>query len=56
MEHSKGLMGVELILWGILEPNIDIYYIICPWNQFKLIFQARLMKFKQKNTHLFLAF
>ena len=41
-------MGVELFLGGILEPIIDIYASICPWNHFKLLFQT--------NTHLFIAF
>ena len=49
-------MGVELFLGGILEPNIDIYASICPWNHFKLNFQTRLMQFEKQNTHLFLAF
>ena len=49
-------MGVELFLGEILEPNTDIYYTICPWNQFKLIFHTRLMQFEEKNTHIFLAF
>ena len=49
-------MGVELFLGAILESNTDIYSTICPWNQFKLILQTRLMQFVKKNTHLFLAF
>ena len=49
-------MGAELFLGGILEPNIDIYASIFPWNHFKLIFQTGLMQFEKKNTHLFLAF
>ena len=56
METSKGLMGVELFLGGILEPNTNIYSTICPWNQFKLIFHTRLMQFEKQNTHLFLDF
>ena len=49
-------MGVELFLGAILESNTDIYSTICPWNQFKLILQTRLMQFGEKNTHLLLAF
>ena len=48
-------MGIKLFLGGILEPNIDTYVSICPWNHFKLIFQTRLMQF-EKNTHHFLVF
>ena len=58
MSHSRvfeGLMGVELFLGGILEPNTNIYSTICPWNQLKLIFRTRLMQF-EKNTHLFISF
>ena len=49
-------MGVEFFLGGILEPNTDIYSTICPWNQFKLMFQIRLAQFEKKNTHFFLDF
>ena len=49
-------MGVEFFLWAILESNTDIYSTICPWNQFNLILQTRLMQFGKKNTHLSLAF
>ena len=49
-------MGVELFLWAILESNTNIFSTICPWNQFKLIPQTRLMKFGKKNTHIFLDF
>ena len=48
-------MGVEFFLGAILESNIDIYSKICPWNQFNLILQTRLMQFGKKNTHLLLA-
>ena len=54
-DHSEGLMGAELFLWGILEPNTDIYSSICSWNKFKLIFSNKTYVI-QKNTHLFLAF
>ena len=46
-------MGVELFLGGILEPNIDIYASIFPWNHFKLFFQTNTMQTCLKNTHLF---
>ena len=48
-------MGVEFFLGGILEPNTNIYALVCPQNHFKLIFQTRFMQF-EKNTHLFLDF
>ena len=49
-------MGVELFLGGILEPNIDIYSSIFPWNKFKLIFFKQELCNLKKHTHLFLAF
>ena len=49
-------MGVELFLGAILESNTDIYSTICPWNQFNLILQTRLMQSGKKNTILLLAF
>ena len=55
VDFYEVLMSVELFFGGILEPNIDIYASICPWNQFNLILQTRVMQFR-KNTHLFLAF
>ena len=59
MCHSRAfwrLNGCWIIFtWHILEPNTDIYSTICPWNQFKLILQTRLMQFGKKNTHLLLA-
>ena len=48
-------MGVEFFLGGILESDTSIYASIFPWNHFKMIFQARLMKFEQ-NTHFFHSF
>ena len=53
---TKGLMGFELFLGAILESNTDIYSTMCPWNQFNLTLQTRLMQFRKKNTHLLLAF
>ena len=49
-------MGVELFLGAILESNTNIYSTICPWNQFNLILQTKLMQFGKKNIHLLLAF
>ena len=48
VDPSEGLMGVELFLGAILEPNNYIYALIFPWNHFKLIFQTRLMQFEKK--------
>ena len=49
-------MGMELFFGGIIEPITDKNSSICPWNQFNLILQTRLMQFGKNNTHLFLAF
>ena len=49
-------MGVELFLWGILEPNTNIYASICPWNHVKLIFKQDLCNFKNQIHTFFLAF
>ena len=49
-------MVVELFLAPILESNTDIYSTICPWNQFNLILQTRLMQLRKQNTHFLLAF
>ena len=49
------LNGCWILFRSILEPNVDIYSAICPWNQFKLILQTRLMQFRKKNTHLLLS-
>ena len=43
-------MGMELFFGGIIEPNTDKNSKICPWNQFKLILQTRLMQFGKQNT------
>ena len=48
VEPYEGLMGVELFLRAILEPNIEICASICPWNPFKMIFQTRIMQFLKK--------
>ena len=58
MIHSRAfwrLIGCWIIFTGhFLEPNTDIYSTICPWNQFKLILQTRLMQFGKKIHTFFL--
>ena len=49
-------MGMELFFGGIIEPNTDIYSTICPWNQFRLILQTRLMQFGKKKYTPFTCF
>ena len=58
MSHSRAfwrLNGSWIIFTGhLLESNTDIYSTICPWNQFKLILQRRLMQFEKKIHTFFL--